>query len=564
MRRTRRPGGPRKGATALIASACLAALAGPAAAAEVGPFELTLRSRVEAPGLGGAYRVVEAKASWDPKRTALIVCDMWDLHHCLNATRRVGQLAPRMNEVLKAARARGATIIHAPSDCMAAYKDHPARLRATSAPRSKSLPDGIGQWCKRIPAEERDAYPVDQTDGGEDDDPAEHARWQARLAASGRNPKAPWKSETSALAIDPDLDFISDNGEEIWSVLEARGVDNVILMGVHLNMCVLGRPFGLRQMAKNGKNVALMRDMTDTMYNPLKAPFVSHFSGTDRVVEHVERFVSPSVTSDQVLGGKPFRFPGDRRPTVAFLIAEDEYKTETTLPPFASAYLARDTRLAFVFDRADDKDALTGLAALDDADVLVVSARRRLFPADQLAAVRRFVASGRGVVGLRTASHAFAARDNAAPPDGRDAWPGFDADVLGGHYTGHHKVGPTVALSVAPEAREGHPILNGLAAVGSPGQPTIVGHGSLYKVSPLAASATPLLTGVIPDEPTEPVLWTNLAATGGRVVYTSLGHPDDFKQPAFLHLLRNAVDWAAHRDPSAALEAVSSAPIPFP
>ena len=35
-------------------------------------------------------------------------------------------------------------------------------------------------------------------------------------------------------------------------------------------MCVLGRPFGLRQMAKNGKNVVLMRDMTDTMYNPAK------------------------------------------------------------------------------------------------------------------------------------------------------------------------------------------------------------------------------------------------------------------------------------------------------
>ena len=33
-------------------------------------------------------------------------------------------------------------------------------------------------------------------------------------------------------------------------------------------MCVLGRPFGIRQMVHLGKNVALMRDMTDTMYNP--------------------------------------------------------------------------------------------------------------------------------------------------------------------------------------------------------------------------------------------------------------------------------------------------------
>ena len=63
-------------------------------------------------------------------------------------------------------------------------------------------------------------------------------------------------------------DAISDSGVEIWNLLEERGINNVILLGVHTNMCVLGRPFGLRQMAKNGKNVVLMRDMTDTMYNP--------------------------------------------------------------------------------------------------------------------------------------------------------------------------------------------------------------------------------------------------------------------------------------------------------
>src|SRR4051794_27640978 len=45
---------------------------------------LPLRSRVDAPGYG-AYRVVESPASWDARRTAVIVCDMWDLHHCLNA-----------------------------------------------------------------------------------------------------------------------------------------------------------------------------------------------------------------------------------------------------------------------------------------------------------------------------------------------------------------------------------------------------------------------------------------------------------------------------------------------
>ena len=42
-------------------------------------------------------------------------------------------------------------------------------------------------------------------------------------------------------------------------------------------MCVLGRPFGLRQMARLGKNTALVRDMTDTSAIP-RPP---HHSGLD-------------------------------------------------------------------------------------------------------------------------------------------------------------------------------------------------------------------------------------------------------------------------------------------
>ena len=57
-----------------------------------------------------------------------------------------------------------------------------------------------------------------------------------------------------------------------------------MLTGVHTNMCVLGRPFGLRNMASHGKNVVLIRDLTDTMYNSRSWPYVSHFEGTNRIV----------------------------------------------------------------------------------------------------------------------------------------------------------------------------------------------------------------------------------------------------------------------------------------
>jgi nicotinamidase-related amidase len=102
---------------------------------------------------------------------------MWDLHHCKNAVTREGEMAPRMNEVLEKARSEGVLIIHAPSSCMKPYEGTPARERAKSAPTAARLPDKIADWCKQIPTEEQAIYPLDQTDGGEDDDPAEHAAW---------------------------------------------------------------------------------------------------------------------------------------------------------------------------------------------------------------------------------------------------------------------------------------------------------------------------------------------------------------------------------------------------
>jgi nicotinamidase-related amidase len=248
--------------------------------------------------------------AWKPGQTALIVCDVWDSHHCLNAVRREEEMVPRMNQVVEKARSLGVLIIHAPSSCMAAYAGHAARKRAQQAPTAKSLPMGIDQWCRQIPAEEKGTYPIDQKDGGEDDDLKEHAEWHAKLAAQGRNPKAPWKAQHAGIKIDAQ-DAISDSGVEIWNLLAERGIDNVILLGVHTNMCVLGRPFGLRQMAKNGKNVVLMRDMTDTMYDPARWPYVSHFKGTELIVEHIEKYVCPTVTSDQLIGGTPFHFKGD-------------------------------------------------------------------------------------------------------------------------------------------------------------------------------------------------------------------------------------------------------------
>lgn len=220
---------------------------------------------------------------------------------------------PRLNEVVKKARAQGATIIHAPSDCMAYYAKHPARARAMAVPKSKNLPGDIQSWCSWMPLEAGADYPIDQSDGGEDDDPVQHQEWAAKLKALGRNPNLPWKAQSPLIEIEDKTDFISDKGDEIWSILQQRNITKVILTGVHANMCVLGRPFGLRQLVKNGKTAVLMRDMTDSMYNPARWPYTDHLTGNDLVISYIERKICPTITSDQLLGGKPHQLTSDRR-----------------------------------------------------------------------------------------------------------------------------------------------------------------------------------------------------------------------------------------------------------
>src|SRR6187431_2937897 len=78
-------------------------------------LQLNLRSRPRA--ADGTFPVVEKKLAWEPKKTALIICDMWDDHWCKSAARRVGEMAGPLNAVVKAARTQGVFIIHAPSTC---------------------------------------------------------------------------------------------------------------------------------------------------------------------------------------------------------------------------------------------------------------------------------------------------------------------------------------------------------------------------------------------------------------------------------------------------------------
>jgi nicotinamidase-related amidase len=243
------------------------------------PGVLTLRARER------AGRLTERTLRWPVSETAIIICDMWDTHTCSLAAQRVSVMAPRMNQVVSAARALGVTIIHAPSDTMKFYEGTPARRRLQSAPKAGgAIPIAS---CPREPAEARE-FPIDDSAGGCDDPVVK--KWTGPY---------PWTRQHPAIDI-LGFDGVSDNGQEVYNYFRQEGITNVALMGVHTNMCILNRSFAIRQMKRLGMNIVLVRDLTDAMYDPRARPFVSHTRGTELVIEHIEAKWCPSILSEDL------------------------------------------------------------------------------------------------------------------------------------------------------------------------------------------------------------------------------------------------------------------------
>ena len=238
--------------------------------------------------------------------------------------------------------------------------------------------------------------------------------------------------------------------------MRQRGIENVIVMGVHTNMCVLGRPFAIRQMVYQGQNVVLMRDMTDTMYNPQMRPAGQPLQ-RDRTGRRAHREVL--VPDDHQR-----RFPRRRGvPLRGRQAAARRLPHQRRRIPGGEdvAGVRRDAARAFQLrlrrSARTGEAGPAGIEALKTADVPVLFVRRRALPKEQVDAAG---VSRRRQAVVACARPAMRSRSTAARRQGASKAP-FDTEVLGGNTTARHQ-SRRDRSSAGAERR--HPILTGVEA----------------------------------------------------------------------------------------------------
>lgn len=214
----------------------------------------------------------------------------------------------------------------------------------------------------------------------------------------------------------------------------------------------------------------------------------------------------------------------DKKLKVLLISGSVEYKSDDTLPIFQKHLEANYPVECIRAFRKTDED-LPGLEALETCDVAVFFTRRLKITGDQLERVKKYATSGKPIVAIRTASHGF------------QNWLDMDKEVLGGDYKGHFGHDQKCELKLT-DAGGKHEVLKGV----KPFEIT----GGLYKNPGVDPKVIVLMTGEFGKEK-EPVTWVR-DYKGGRIFYTSLGHPKDFENENFVRMLTNAVFWTAKKD----------------
>jgi nicotinamidase-related amidase len=283
----------------------------------------------------------EFTEEWNPKETAFIVCDMWSNHPCAHAVARLKDLAVEMNTVFDAARKKGILIVFAPSSSSAEldkwYGKLPARTASAKYRHGYDNPRHWDFWVHGRGGEihhshlafagEKDAVKGFELPGG-----------NTSCIVKSEPASEPQPPQVSILKI-ADTDIITDDfvemiggkydGKEYKEYLfKERGIKNVILCGVHTDMCVIGRPFGCRALKTAGYNVVLARDLTDHTWNcdSRDKNIIDHYEGLDKIVKYIETYICPSITTTDITGKPAFKFDKTKYENIRPLVGAEAKK----------------------------------------------------------------------------------------------------------------------------------------------------------------------------------------------------------------------------------------------
>lgn len=262
---------------------------------------------------------------------------------------------------------------------------------------------------------------------------------------------------------------------------------------------------------------------------------------------------------------------------VVLVSGDEEYRSEEGLPQLAkilSRHHGFRCTVVFAIDPATGeinpqiRDNIPGLEALRTADLMIIATRFRELPDEQMQPLADYIESGRPIVGLRTATHAF--NNPKSEKFARYHWQsntpgyeqGFGRQVLGETWISHHgEHGVQSTRGIVVAGQEQHPILSGIA----PG--TIWGPSDVYGVRlPLPGDSQPLVLGAIlvgmkPDDavlegpkndPMMPVAWTRTytgtAGKPARVFTTTMGAATDLLAEGTRRMIVNGALWALGLD----------------
>ena len=275
--------------------------------------------------------------------------------------------------------------------------------------------------------------------------------------------------------------------------------------------------------------------------------------------------VQEACAEDQWVIYDGFDGPGNGK-HIVLISGDEEYRSEEAMPllgkilakhhGFKCTVLFAINKEAGEID-PDTVDNIPGLEALETADLMMIFTRMRELPDEQMKYIIDYTNSGKPIIGLRTATHAFLYRKNEDSPyfkygRGTDEFKGgYGRQVLGETWVNHWgDHGDESTRGVIAKGMEDHPIVRGCE--------DIWGATDVYEVGKLSGDSKPVIMGVVlrgmdpNDEPNTdkkqmPVAWiksyTGDEGKAARVFNTTMGAAPDLVSEGLRRLLVNAAYW---------------------